>query len=358
MKPLHVLVVDDSAVVRQAMSAVLSSEPGISVDVASDPLIAIDKMKKARPDVILLDLDMPRMDGLSFLQKLMAEDPVPVVICSGLTGDGATAMRALAAGAVAIVTKPQVGLKNFLTDSAVMLIDQIRGAAEAQVLRRGTSHCPAPLTLPPRTVRERVVSNRMIALGASTGGTEALQFILEAMPVDAPPIVIVQHMPRPFTGAFARRLDESCRIEVREGEHGMRLQPGLAVIARGDHHLSVRIDAGQAYACVTEGELVSRHRPSVDVLFEGLAQCLGLEVTAALLTGMGSDGARGLLELRRAGATTIAQNEATSVVFGMPKEAIRLGAAEHVLPLSQIPNALLRGESSKGASSAEQNEDR
>jgi len=349
-KSLHVLVVDDSAVVRQATSALLSREEDLTVAVAADPLIAIDKMKKVRPDVILLDLEMPRMHGLTFLQKVMAEEPVPVVVCSGLTGEGSDlAIRAMEAGAVAVVTKPKLGVRGFLEESAILLVDSIRGAARARLRRRvqPVSH-PAPkltadvvLRLPPR-YPAAPHSEAVVAIGASTGGTEALKAFLEEMPESAPGIAIVQHMPEVFTRAFARRLDQTCRIAVKEAESGDRIHPGRALVAAGNRHLILKRGSGGYFVQVSEGPLVSRHRPSVDVLFRSVALAAGENAVGVILTGMGDDGARGLKEMREAGAATIAQDEATCVVFGMPREAIELGAVEQVLPLSRIPAEVLR----------------
>lgn len=345
---LHVLVVDDSAVVRQAMTALLAQETGHTVDVASDPLIAFEKMRRARPDVIVLDLEMPRMDGLTFLRRVMAADPIPVVVCSALTGAGTeAAIRAMEAGAVDIVTKPQMGLREFLHESAVVLLDAVRAAGRARVRPRALPRAPEPrrgaeavMPAPPASLR--VTTDRIVAVGASTGGTEALREILETLPPDAPGLVVVQHMPGGFTRAFADRLNALCRVEVKEAVHGDRVLPGRALIAPGNRHtLVVRFGAHYAVE-VVEGPLVSRHRPSVDVLFRSVAQAAGPNAVGVIMTGMGADGAEGLLEMKRAGAVTIAQDEATSVVFGMPKEAIERGAVDHVLPLGRIPQGVLR----------------
>jgi two-component system chemotaxis response regulator CheB len=348
-EPLHVLVVDDSAVVRQAMTMILESAAGARVTVAADPLIAMRKMAQSRPDVILLDLEMPRMDGLSFLRKLMAEDPIPVVVCSGLAGAGTqAALEAMEEGAVAVVAKPRLGIREFLEDSAILLEESLRGAAAARLLpsrpRRRVaapaSRPPAPLAPRPRAVPQG--GERIVALAASTGGTEALRAILEELPPDAPGTVIVQHMPEAFTRAFADRLNAGCRIEVKEAEYGDRVREGRALIAPGNRHTSVARDAAGFFVEVIDGPLVSRHRPSADVLFRSVAGAAGRQAVGAILTGMGADGASGLLEMRRAGASTIAQDEASSVVFGMPKEAIALGGVDEVLPLPAIAQALLR----------------
>jgi len=340
-RPLHVLVVDDSAVVRQTVSAVFANEPGLRTTVAADPLIAIEKMRHDRPDVILLDLEMPRMDGLTFLRKVMAEDPIPVVVCSALTGDGTeAALRAIEEGAVEIVNKPRLGLRNFLTDARVTLIDTLYAAAAARLeRRRGPSADDA--VAPPVALPVGLTTDKVVAIGASTGGTEALRHILQAMPPAAPGLVIVQHMPEGFTRAFAQRLDQQCRIEVKEAVHGDRVFDGRALIAPGNRHLSVRRSGAHYVVDVTDGPLVSRHRPSVDVLFRSVARAAGRSAVGVILTGMGADGAEGLLEMRRMGAATLAQDEATCVVFGMPREAIARGAVDAEAPLHHIPERLL-----------------
>jgi two-component system, chemotaxis family, protein-glutamate methylesterase/glutaminase len=344
---LKVLVVDDSATVRQVLAAVLSEKRGFRVTVAADPLIAMEKMKKSLPDVILLDLEMPRMDGMTFLRKLMGENPIPVVICSGLTGPNTdAAIRALENGAVDIITKPKIGVRGFLEESAVLLEDAVRAAAAARVrrsrrhqdshhsIRRAEGHASSP-----SAGKEK---GNIIAIGASTGGTEALLHLFERMPQDCPGIVAVQHMPEGFTAAFARRLNDNCAIEVREAADGDQLVPGRAYIAPGNRHTYVRRMGPTYFLEVRDGALVSRHRPSVNVLFRSVAQAAGPNAIGVLLTGMGDDGADGLLEMKRTNAFTIAQDEATCVVFGMPREAILLGAAEEVLPLHRIPQAMLR----------------
>ena len=343
--PIQVLVVDDSAVVRQVMQAVLSQEPGIFVTVASDPLIAMQKMKKRRPDVILLDLEMPRMDGLTFLKKIMAEDPIPTLICSGIAARGTEmALRALDLGAVGIVTKPKIGVRDFLHESALVLIDMVWSAAEARVRPRGLELGPAkrsPLVAQQRAWPGKTDTGRIVAIGASTGGTEALANILTALPADAPGVVIVQHMPEYFTAAFAKRLNDLCEIEVKEGVDGDRIIPGRAIIAAGNRHLSVQ-RRGRFYEIeVSDGPLVSRHRPSVDMLFRSVATAAGANAVGVILTGMGNDGASGMLEMKRAGAVTVAQDESSCVVFGMPKEAIAKGAVDFVLPLDQIATRIL-----------------
>lgn len=343
--PIQVLVVDDSAVVRQVMQAVLSQEPDMVVTVAADPLIAMHKMKANRPDVILLDLEMPRMDGLTFLRKLMAENPIPTLVCSGVAGEGtATALRALDEGALGIVTKPKLGVRDFLHESALMLIDMVRSAAQARVRPRGSTLSPPRrrfATLRPEAYPTIAAAERIVAIGASTGGTEALCEILTVLPLNVPGIVVVQHMPEHFTAAFAKRLNDLCQIEVKEGEEGDRIIPGRAIIAPGNRHLSV-VRSGRCYqVSISDGPLISRHRPSVDGLFRSVASCAESNALGLILTGMGNDGAAGMLEMKHAGAYTVAQDENSSVVFGMPKEAIALGAVDSVLPLSNIPGMIL-----------------
>ncbi len=359
---LSVLVVDDSAVVRQTLAAILGQEPGVSVTVAADPLIARGKIARERPDVIVLDLEMPRMDGLTFLRVLMAEDPIPVVVCSGLTVAGAEhAMRALEEGAISIVTKPKIAVREFLYESAVTLVDAVRSAAAAKLPpRRGGSAPPAPprtvnpkLTadamLPRRAGRPPVGAQSLIAIGASAGGTEALREVLQSFPEDAPPALVVQHMPEAFTTAFAARLDALCAVEVREAADGDLVVAGRVLLAPGNRHMMLRRSSGRYAVEVADGPLVSRHRPSVDVLFRSVAQAAGSRAVGAILTGMGDDGAQGLLEMRQAGARTIAQDEATCIVFGMPKEAIARGAVHEVVPLDRIGATVLSASLRAGA---------
>ena len=343
----HVLVVDDSAVVRQTMLALLSAEPDLTVDVAADPLIAMEKMSLRNPDVIVLDLEMPRMDGMTFLKKIMREGPRPVIVCSGLVGTGSDgALRALEEGAVDVIAKPRIGLKTFLNDSAVMLIDAIRAAALVQ-MPRGRFFDRRPWSadaVVPRLARRPDVRERfrIIAIGASTGGPDAICRILTELPPNAPGVVVVQHMPEGFTASFARRLDDLSAIEVKEAEQGDEVRPGRALIARGDHHLVIYEYASRLYVDVKRGPLVRRHRPSVDVLFRSVAQTAGSDAAGILLTGMGDDGAEGLGEMKDAGAWTIAESEESCAVFGMPRAAIARGAATDVLPVTSIAPALLR----------------
>jgi two-component system chemotaxis response regulator CheB len=347
----HVLVVDDSAVVRQAFTALLSKQ--FTIDTAADAIIAERKIARRRPSVIVLDLQLPRVDGLTFLEQVMRDDPIPVVICSAVAPRGSdVAIRALEKGAVDVILKPNVGVRDFIAESAVLLSDTINAAAQARVGRR-TAPAPrlsADAVLPPaapartgaQAPREASAAlPHIVAIGASTGGTEALRAIIESLPPGAPGMVVVQHMPEGFTAAFAQRLNASARVEVKEAAYGDVIMPGRVLISPGNHHTLVRRCGNRLYAQTTNGPLVSRHRPSIDVLFRSVAQAAGASATGVILTGMGDDGAAGLAEMRDAGAHTIAQDEATSVVFGMPKEAIARGAAVEVLPLGKIANAIV-----------------
>lgn len=335
--PVDVLVVDDSAVVREMLTQILTGA-GMRVTAAADPLFAMEKVKRRRPDVIVLDLAMPRMDGLTYLNRLMAESPLPVVVCSALAGAGReTGLRALAAGAVAIVTKPRLGVRGFLEDSAAAIVQAVQEAARARVAPHAAAHAP----LLPDGITGAAAAGTLVAVGASTGGTEALGCILEALPGDAPPLLAVQHMPAGFTAAFAAHLDRACRMAVREAAGGEPLVAGLALIAPGGRHLTVRRRGGLLFSEVSDGPLESGHRPSVDTLFHSVARAAGSCAVGVLLTGMGNDGAAGLLAMREAGAITLAQDEASSVVFGMPRAAIERGAAEEVLALERVPAAIL-----------------
>jgi two-component system chemotaxis response regulator CheB len=343
---INVLVIDDSAVVRTAMSQILG-RVGMYVQTAPDPIIAMQKMRALRPDVILLDIEMPRMDGLTFLNKVMATDPIPVVVCSGLAGPGTeVALHALEEGAVEIVTKPRLGLKGFLEDSANRIVHAVRAAAQARVRPRlklpFVPKLGADAVVPPKRIAIRETTHKVVVIGASTGGTEALRELLMEMPPDAPGIAIVQHMPEIFTAQFAKRLNEICRIEVKEAEHDDRLVSGRALIAPGNHHMTVRRSGALYFVDVVDGPPVKLHRPSVEVLFRSAAQAAGKNTVGVILTGMGDDGADAMLELKQAGAHTIAQDEATSVVFGMPKEAIERGGVDEILPLPRIAAAVLK----------------
>jgi two-component system, chemotaxis family, protein-glutamate methylesterase/glutaminase len=336
-----VLIVDDSALVRQLMTLFLGKESGMSVRTAADPFIAMRKIEAHRPDAIVLDLEMPRMDGLTFLRRIMAEDPIPVVICSSQVPDGSEqAIRALQLGAVDVILKPAVTGGESLTRWKELFVDRVTAATMANVRRQSLSRPPARV-VPTPLGRVRPI-DVAIVIGASTGGTEAVAEILASMPADAPAIVVVQHMPSPFTAAFARRLDSICAIRVREAADADTLEQGTALIAPGNRHLSlVRNRPNAVEVILDEGAPVNRHRPSVDILFNSAARVLGSSAIGVLLTGMGADGANGLLELRKTGAMTIAQDQATSVVFGMPRAAIEAGAAVHVLPLQQIAETLI-----------------
>lgn len=340
---LRVLVVDDSAVVRQGVLMLLESVPGMVVEVASDPLIAQQKMKSHRPDVVILDLEMPRMDGLTFLRQLMREeDPIPVVVCSGLAGPGTeAAVRVLEEGAVEIIPKPSLGVGDFLRESRARFVESIRNAARS----RPRSVKRAPVLAPERVSSGSlltVTTDKVVAVGASTGGTEALRLLLETMPPDCPGLVIVQHMPELFTSAFAKRLQQLCRIEVKEAAHGDRILQGRALIAPGNRHLRVKRTGGHYQVELLDGARVSGHKPSVDVLFHSVARAAGANAVGVLLTGMGEDGADGLLAMKQAGAATLAQDEASCVVFGMPRAAIERGAVDQVLPLGAIGEAVRR----------------
>ncbi len=344
-KPIRVLVIDDSAVVRKIMSEILSSASGIEViATASDPLFALEKMKTEWPDVITLDVEMPRMDGISFLKKIMAERPTPVIICSSLTrANSETALQASAAGAVEIITKPEIGLKDFLHEAGDEVITAVRAAAAVNV--RALKAPPAPVLVNKTPCAMVETTDRFIAIGTSTGGTQALERVLPTLPRTCPGIVVVQHMPEKFTGLFAQRLNSICEVEVLEAKDGQRILNGHVLIAPGARHMSVRRSGAYYLVEVRDGPLVNRHKPSVDVLFKSVAKCAGANAVGVIMTGMGDDGARGLKEMRNAGAFTIAQDEASSVVFGMPKEAIKLDAAQLILPLDQIADAMLAGRS-------------
>ncbi|MCW0457112.1 MULTISPECIES: chemotaxis response regulator protein-glutamate methylesterase [Xanthomonas] len=349
MTTIKAMVIDDSAVVRQVLVAVLNDAPGIEViAAAADPLLAMDKMRQQWPDVIVLDVEMPKMDGITFLRKIMSERPTPVVICSTLTEKGArVTMDALAAGAVAVVTKPKLGLKQFLTDSAEEMIATVKSAARANVKRLSARPAVTPaepeikhtadVILPAQGGRAlSQTTERVVAIGTSTGGTQALEEVLTALPRVSPGIVIVQHMPEKFTAAFAARLDTLCQISVKEAANNDRVVPGRALIAPGGKHMLLRRSGAQYFVEVLDGPPVNRHRPSVDVLFRSAARAAGGNALGIIMTGMGDDGAVGLLEMRQAGARTVAQDEQSSVVFGMPKEAIKRGGAEKILPLNAM----------------------
>lgn len=358
MPDIKVFIVDDSAVVRQVLTSMLNSLPGISVmGSAPDPLFALKRMESGWPDVIVLDIEMPRMDGITFLKKLMQEHPTPVVICSTLTAKGAeVTMQAMSAGAVDIITKPTVNLKGFLQDSKTLLGDAIKAASHARVKKVAHSSDHPSLEVKPKLTADAVImpssltpmsetTDRVIAIGTSTGGTQALEYVLTRLPRTVPGIVIVQHMPEAFTAAFAKRLDSLSQISVKEAEQNDRVIPGLALIAPGGKHMLLRRSGAQYRVEIKDGPLVSRHRPSVDVLFRSTSQAAGKNAIGIIMTGMGDDGARGLKELHDTGALTVAQDEASCVVYGMPKEAVKLGATDAELPLSAIPELIIRSPS-------------
>lgn len=356
MAKIKTLIVDDSAVVRQVLSEILKSDPSIEVLAAvADPLFAMNHMQKQWPDVIILDLEMPRMDGLTFLRKIMAEHPTPVIICSSLAEKGAQAtVQVLSAGAVDVITKPKMGVQGFLHEVRSRLIDTVKAAAQANPKR--LKHTLEMVSAPepklsvdamiPPSLRQpgHVTTEQVIAMGASTGGTQALELVLKSLPTHAPGIVIVQHMPAGFTAAFADRLNSICTVEVKEAENRDKVFPGRALIAPGDKHLLLTRNGTQYCVEVKDGPVINRHRPSVDVLFRSVAQNAGRNAVGVIMTGMGDDGARGMEEMHKAGAFTIAQNEETCVVYGMPKEAVKRGAVDKIAPLEHIAMFLMQSE--------------
>ena len=344
--PVRVLVVDDSAVVRQVLSELLSREPGIEVvGTAADPYLAREKIKRLNPDVLTLDVEMPRMDGLAFLENLMRLRPMPVVMVSSLTERGAeVTLQALALGAVDFVTKPKLGVAQGLAEYAGEIVAKVKGAARARVqpLLRPAQRPgpPAPRSPAPMAARFRT-TDRLIAIGASAGGTEAIRAVLEQMPADAPAVVLTQHIPGGFSRAFVERLDRHSPMLVREASDGEPVLPGHAYLPPGDNHLRVIRDGARWRCRIDDGPPVNRHRPAVDVLFRSVARNAGPNAIGAILTGMGDDGAHGLLEMLEAGASTLVQDEASSVVWGMPGAAVRLGAAQDIVALEDIPARLL-----------------
>jgi len=353
---IKVMIVDDSALVRQVVSQALATDAGIEViATASDPIFALEKLKTLWPDVLIVDIEMPRMDGITFLKKIMSEHPTPVVICSSLAEQGAQAtFEALSSGAVAIITKPKLGLKSFLEDASNDIVQAVRSAARANM--RALRNIPltsatagfnrpklsADAMLSPAVNRalERT-TDQVVAIGTSTGGTQALEAVLTRLPATCLGIVIVQHMPEKFTAMFADRLNSLCQIQVLEAKNGDRVIPGRALIAPGGKHMMLKRSGAQYVVEVADGPLVNRHKPSVDVLFRSVAKFAGANALGIIMTGMGDDGARGMKEMHDAGAKTIAQDEASCVVFGMPKEAIKLGATDQTLALDQIPAAIV-----------------
>ncbi len=348
--PLRVLIVDDSAVVRQTLSAIIESDAELQVmAAAADPFVAAEKMRQEKPDVIILDVEMPRMDGITFLRKLMEQHPIPVVICSTLVAEKSeTYFEAMAAGAVDIVHKPEMGVKAFIEESRQRICDTIKLAGRAKMGRQRPGLIQAKLTadeiLAPASGTRAMTrtTEKVIAIGASTGGTEALRVVLQSMPADCPPIIIVQHMPAAFTAAFAKRLNSLCAITVAEAKPGDRLLRGHALIAPGGRHMLLQRSGAAYTVALNDGPPVSRHRPSVDVLFRSVARFAGRNAVGAIMTGMGDDGAHGMKEMLEAGARTLGQNEASCIVYGMPREAKLLGAVEEEVDLSLLASAILR----------------
>ncbi|SMQ73099.1 two-component system, chemotaxis family, response regulator CheB [Devosia lucknowensis] len=359
-RKIRVLIVDDSASVRTTLSDIIDADPELEVmGTAADPYVAVERIRQEVPDVMFLDIELPRMDGITFLKKIMSQRPIPVVICSSLAQDGSdTFMQALEAGAVDVVAKPRVDTAHFLQESRMRICDAAKAAAHAKM--RGISKVAPALRAPSPDVKVEAkltadaiipaisdarresliarlpVTEPIVSIGASTGGTEALREVLEALPSTSPAILIVQHMPEKFTSAFARRLDSTCAVRVKEAEDGDIVQAGQVLIAPGNLHMLLVRNGTRYTVKIQDGQHVSRHRPSVDVLFRSTAQSAGVNAMGMILTGMGDDGARGLLEMRQMGSLTLAQDEATCVVFGMPKEAIQRGAAVRTLPLQKM----------------------
>ncbi|EQA72490.1 protein-glutamate methylesterase/protein-glutamine glutaminase [Leptospira noguchii] len=339
---IQVFIVDDSAVVRQVLTQILNKDPEIEIiGFASDPIFASEKLSSVWPDVFILDIEMPRMDGISFLKQIMSEKPTPVIICSSLAEkESETAVLAMKLGAVDVIEKPKVGLKNFLEESEILFIDSVRAASNARIkihsFQNGDSNFFENHKQSKTDFSKIDTTDKLIAIGTSTGGTQALEFILTQLNVHCPGIVIVQHMPEKFTEAFANRLNQICKIQVKEAKDGDRVQLGSAYIAPGNKHMEIYLSGAQFHIRVLDGPLVNRHRPSVDTLFHSVAKIAGKNAKGIIMTGMGNDGASGLLKMKQSGAYTIAQDETSCVVFGMPKEAILKGAVDSILPLSKI----------------------
>jgi two-component system chemotaxis response regulator CheB len=346
MKKARVLIVDDSALMRQVLQQILESDPDLEViGAASDPYIARDKIKALNPDVITLDVEMPRMDGLTFLEKLMKGHPMPVVMVSSLTEKGCdTTLRALSLGAVDFITKPKLDMRTGTLDLAQEIRAKVKAAASARVIAPRTVSASPALHAPPSTsyLSQIKATHKIVAIGASTGGTEALKDLLEVLPADFPAIVIVQHMPEKFTAQFAKRLDGLCKINVKEAADGDRVLRGKALLAPGGKHMLLVRQGAEYSVKITNTEPVNRHKPSVDVLFDSVAEHAGNNAIGVILTGMGNDGARGMLAMKNAGAFNVAQDEASCVVFGMPKEAISMGGTHEVHPLNKIAPAITR----------------
>lgn len=353
----QVMVIDDSAVIRTVMNKIIKSDPSLEVVKAvADPIFALAWLEKQRPDVIVLDVEMPRMDGITFLKKIMKENPIPVVMCSTLTVEGAeTTMQAMAAGAIGFIHKPKVSVKSYLEDESLMILDTIKGAARAnlkkikpppqkparprQVIPKLTADSVIPAPSQSRALAE--TTQKVIAIGTSTGGTQALEYVLQSLPKTAPGIVVVQHMPEKFTAQFARRLNSISDVIIKEAEDNDRVLPGQVLIAPGGKHMLLKRAGAQYRVDIKDGPLVSRHRPSVDVLFRSVAQAAGKNALGIIMTGMGDDGARGMKEMHETGARTCAQDEETCVVYGMPKEAVKLGGVDEVIPLQEVADNIM-----------------
>jgi len=347
-EPIRVMVIDDSALVRQTMAAVLPPQDGFLLETAGNGLIAEKKIPSFRPQVLILDLEMPVMDGMTFMKKLMNSQPLPVIICSSVTAQGSqAAIKALEAGAVDVIQKPQIGTKQFLEESKMTIQDAVRGACSVSVKKKAAVEITAApkytadVILPAGKPSVQGKTDRVVVVGASTGGTEALRVFLQALPADIPPIFIVQHMPKHFTKAFADRLNGICLPHIQEAQDGQVAYKGEVFIAPGDEHLLLKRQGTQYRVEIKSGPLVSRHRPSVDVLFRSAARYAGKNALGIIMTGMGDDGAQGMLEMKEAGCFNIAQDEKSCVVFGMPKEVIKRGAADLILPLEKIAPKLL-----------------
>lgn len=355
MKKIQVAVIDDSALVRQVFTSIIQAEPELELlFTASDPVFALDKMRNTWPDVIILDVEMPRMDGITFLKKIMSEHPTPIIICSTLTqANSITLMQALQNGAIDVITKPSLGLKDFLSDSKRIFIDAIKAASISNLKKLNVRNYRPDISVANleqensskgklSVATSFTTTEKIIAIGTSTGGTIALEYILTALDVNCPGIVIVQHMPEKFTAAFAERLNKLSKIEVREAKDKDRVLSGLALIAPGNKHMSLKRSGAQYFVEISDGPLVSRHRPSVDVLFRSVAKHAGSNSVGIIMTGMGDDGSNGLKEMHDLGAYTIAQNEESCVVFGMPKEAIKKNAVDKIVSLEEIPSIVMK----------------
>lgn len=349
---IKVMVVDDSAVIRRVLTDIINKDPALELmSAVIDPIFAMKRLESGWPDVMVLDVEMPRMDGITFLQKIMTEHPIPVVICSTLTESGAeTTMQAMSSGAVNIVTKPKIGAKSFFEDEERMFVDAIKSAAQANVRKMSSTppqrqNSVAKLTadamLSPATAAMTKTTERVVAIGTSTGGTQALEAVLVELPRTCLGMVIVQHMPEKFTAAFSARLNSVCEITVKEAKDGDRVLTGQALIAPGGKHMLLRRSGAKYYVEVKDGPLVSRHKPSVDVLFRSVAKTAGNNALGIIMTGMGDDGAHGMKEMHDLGAKTLAQDEESCVVYGMPKEAVKLGAVDKILPLNNVPSSIM-----------------